>query len=380
MTPATGIWTIDLGAVTANYRRLRERVGGKPVAAAVKADAYGLGMTQIAPVLAKAGCDFFYVAYPEEAMQLRAILGPAGMIAVLHGVAAQNYGAIAGRNIIPVINHLDDLRAWHRAAQERAAAIPVIVQLDTGMNRLGLGADEVARLLAHPEWLDGLQVKYWLSHLACADEPAHPMNARQLGVFSQYLIKLPPAPLSLANSSGIFLGPSYHFDQVRAGAALYGINPTPEQPNPMQPVAQLAAPIIQIRTLTPRSQVGYGASWRSDRLGKAAILPVGYADGFARSLGNRGVAHIQGHVAPIIGRISMDLLAVDVTDVPEQVYRLGAMAALIGADQSVDAVAKLAGTIGYEILTQLGRRYQRVYQGNNDVRDKSSGAAGTCVS
>ena len=355
--------TISRAAVAANYLLLTQQAHGKQVAAVVKANAYGLGVTQIAPALQSAGCNFFYVAHMDEAIQLRGIVGPEPKIAVLHGIAAPDFAVAAEYRLIPVLSTLDAIHAWHDCAQRNEQTLPVIIQLDTGMNRLGLGKDDVDQLLTHLDWLGGLKILYWLSHLACADEPAHPLNAQQMHQFTQFLIKLPLAPLSFANSSGIFLGSSYHFDQVRPGCALYGINPTPEKPNPMRPVVTLEAPIMQLRDLTPWITVGYGASWRSKRLGKAATLPVGYADGFIRSLSNGGLTYCSGHPAPIIGRVSMDLLVIDVTDVPDAHRQTGAMVELIGPHQDADALAKAAGTIGYEILTQLGSRYQRVYEG-----------------
>jgi alanine racemase len=363
MNTSKSILTISCAAIAANYRLLGQQAKGKPVAAAVKANAYGLGIAEVAPTLKAASCNFFYVAHLEEAIQLRGILGTEPQIAVLHGIDASDYSVAIVHRLIPVLNHLGAIQDWHNCASDYEKTFPVIIHLDTGMNRLGLGKDDVDQLAAHPEWLEGLKIIYWLSHLACADEPSHPLNAQQLHLFTQYLIKLPLAPLSLANSSGIFLGQSYHFDQVRPGCALYGINPTPEKTNPMLPVVRLEAPIIQLRDLTPWVSVGYGGNWRSKRLGKTATLPVGYADGFIRSLSNNGLVYCSGHPAPIIGRVSMDLIVIDVTDVPDEHRQLNAMVEIIGAHQDVDTLAKSAGTIGYEILTQLGSRYQRVYEG-----------------
>ena len=355
--------TISCAAIAANYRLLARQANGIPVAAAVKANAYGLGVAQAAPALKAAGCAFFYVATLDDAVQLRGILGQEPEIAVLHGIAAQDSAVAVEHRLIPVLNDLGAIRDWHDCAGKQQSTVPVIIHLDTGMNRLGLDKDDIDELLGHPGWFDGLKILYWLSHLACADDPPHPLNAQQLHLFTRFLVKLPLAPLSLANSAGIFLGSNYHFDQVRPGCALYGINPTPGKTNPMQPVVRLEAPIMQLRDLTPWVTVGYGASWRSKRLGKAATLPVGYADGFMRSLSNRGLTYCSGHPAPIIGRVSMDLIVIDVTDVPDAHRQPGAMVELIGLRQDVDTLAKQADTIGYEILTQLGSRYQRVYEG-----------------
>ena len=324
------VLTIDRQAIAENYRRLAEQASGKPVAAVVKANAYGLGAAAVAPVLQQAGCNFFYVAHLDEALKLRAIVGPTPRIAVLHGIPGSAYTLAQQHVLIPVLNTLGDIAAWREAARTQDVRPQVIIQLDTGMNRLGLGVDEVEILVEQAGALNGLCLQFWLSHLACADEPAHPMNEQQVQLLMQFLIKLPPAPVSFANSSGIFLGPNYWYDQVRPGCALYGVNPTPGRTNPMRAVVRLEAPILQLRDVPPWVSVGYGASWRSKRLGKAATLPVGYADGFLRSLSNAGLAYCSGHPAPIIGRVSMDLMVIDVTDVPDAARQPGMMVELLG--------------------------------------------------
>ncbi len=370
-----GILTVSLAAVTANYRQLAARAPGSQIAAAVKADAYGLGLAQVAPALARAGCSFFYVAHIEEGLSLRQLL-PQAEIAVLHGIPAKDVALARQHRLLPVLCSWPDILAWQHQAGETSAACPVIIHLDTGMNRLGLSAAETAQLAERSEVLSGLEVKFWLSHLACADEPQHPFNVEQLAELTRRIKKLPSAPVSFANSSGIFLGSRYHFEQVRPGCALYGINPIVPNPNPMQAVARLEAPVIQLRTLQPGEAVGYSVSWHSKRLGKVAVLPVGYADGFLRSLGNRGQVFFGTRAAPIVGRVSMDLITVDVTDVPDQDCQPGAYAELFGREQGVDAVAAAAGTIGYEILTGLGSRYRRVYE-EDDVGHQSVRAART---
>ncbi|MBP7252577.1 MAG: alanine racemase [Alphaproteobacteria bacterium] len=356
-----GTLTVDLAAVAANYRALSTRVGQAQTAAAVKADAYGLGMAQVAPALAAAGCDYFYVAHLEEALILRKLL-PNVTIAVLHGIASADQSLANQERLLPVLCDIASIRAWHEHAQVLGQTLPVTIHLDTGMNRLGLPADERALLAESPALLAGLEVRFWLSHLACADEPQHNLNTRQLSAFRNALASLPKAPVSFVNSSGIFLGADYHFDQARPGCALYGINPTPEQPNPMLPVTSLTAPIIQLRPLLSNATVGYGASWRSKRQGLLAVLPVGYADGFSRALSSKGTVYFGDYAAPIVGRVSMDLITVDVTEVPEHLCQPGMVAELFGKHQEVDAVATAANTIGYEILTNLGRRYRRIYK------------------
>ena len=249
-----GVLTVSLAAVTANYRQLSTYAPRSQVAAAVKADAYGLGLAQVAPALARAGCSFFYVAHIEEGLSLRQLL-PQAEIAVLHGIPAKDVALARQHRLLPVLCSWPEILAWHHQAGETSVACPVIIHLDTGMNRLGLSAAETAQLAERSEILSGLEVKFWLSHLACADEPQHPFNAEQLAELTRRIKTLPSAPVSFANSSGIFLGSRYHFKQVRPGCALYGINPIPPNPNPMQAVARLEAPVIQLRTLQPGSRV-----------------------------------------------------------------------------------------------------------------------------
>lgn len=349
---------IDLGAVVGNWRRLAARLEpGTEAAAVVKADAYGLGMAQVAPALAAVGCRLFFVATLDEGLALRRQL-PDIDIAVFNGPIAGNEADFAAARLIPVLNDLGQIDAWRRF---RTA--PAMLHVDTGMGRLGLPPGEVAVLAAEPERLAGFALAAIISHLACADEPAHPLNRAQRSAFRAALDGLPPAPASLAASFGIFLGPDYHFAMVRPGAALYGINPLPEQPNPMSQVVHLKARIIQVREIDRGMTVGYGAAHRMDRAGRVATVAVGYADGWLRSASQRGYANIGGQPAPVIGRISMDLLTLDVTGIDSRLAVPGAYAVLLDERYGVDQAAAAAGTIGYEILTSLGRRYTRVYRG-----------------
>jgi len=253
------------------------------------------------------------------------------------------------------------LQAWQACARQRGEALPAFVHLDTGMNRLGLSPQEQDILAAEPGRLDGIAVQAWLSHLACADNADHPKTPEQLQIFRTILRRLPTAPASLANSSGIFRGPHYLFDLVRPGAALYGINPTPDRANPMRGVVTLRAPIVQIRDVDAPMTVGYGATHALAKKGRLAAVALGYADGYHRSLGNKGRGRIGDHLVPLIGRVSMDLVTLDVSGVPDGVAHPGAMVEFIGPHHTVDEMAADAGTIGYEILTGLGPRIERVY-------------------
>lgn len=358
---ASGVLEIDLAAVVENWRRLGKRLKpGTRCAAVVKADAYGLGMAQVVPRLATAGCSLYFVATIDEGMALRRIL-PVADIAVFNGVLRGTAAEFRRSRLIPVLNDLGQVAAWRGSIATRA--LPAMIHIDTGMARLGLPASEVARLAEEPKLLEGLKLRAILSHLACGDEAAHPQNQAQLATFRAAIAKLPTVPASLAASSGIFLGADYHFDIVRPGAALYGVNPTPGRVNPMAQVIRLRGRIIQVRDIDRGQTVGYGAAHRMERAGRIATVAVGYADGWLRSASHRGSAGIAGQRAPVIGRISMDLLTLDVTDIDPALAVPGALVDLIDTPDGIESVAAAAGTIGYEILTALGRRHLRVYRG-----------------
>jgi len=355
---AGSVLEIDLAAIVGNWRRLGLRLGGGALCAAVvKADAYGLGMARVAPALADAGCRLLFVATIDEGLALRRLL-PTVEIAVLNGLLPGTAGDFRRARLVPVLNSLGEIAAWRERAQTRA--LPAMIHVDTGMRRLGLPPDELDRLAAEPRRLDGLSLRAVVSHLACADQPAHPMNAEQLAAFGAARARLPPAPASLAASSGIFLDPAYHGDIARPGAALYGVNPQPSHPNPMSQVIKLKGRILQVRDVDTGEGVGYGAAHRLSRPSRIATIAVGYADGWLRSSSNRGSVGIAGQRAPVVGRISMDLTTIDVTGI--DAARPGAMVDLLDAGYGVDDAAASAGTIGYEVLTAIGRRALRLYR------------------
>jgi alanine racemase len=361
---AGAILDIDLDAIVANYKLLANRLGpGARCAAVVKADAYGLGAAEVAPALARAGCKTFFVASIDEGLALRALL-PKAQIAVLNGLVMGTPADFAKAALLPVLNDLGQVRQWHAYAHPRGGAAAML-HVDTGLARLGLPPQEVRALAEEPELLQGFKLMLILSHLACAGEPAHPMNLEQLHRFRSLLRGLPKAPASLAASSGIFLGADFHFDMVRAGAALYGVNPLPGRPNVMRPVLRLRAKILQVQDVDRGQSVGYGAAHRMDRPGRVATVALGYADGWLRSSSQRGTARIAGNPAPVIGRISMDLITLDVTNIDPQLARPGAYADLLDEHYGVDDAAFAAETIGYEILTALGRRCLRLYRGGS---------------
>jgi alanine racemase len=327
------------------------------VAGVVKADAYGLGAAEVARALRTTGCRHFFVACLTEGLALRAALGAGPMIAVLEGFPP---GADGDAALVPVLNALGDVAAHGAAGRAGGVARRAILHLDTGMARLGLDAAEQARLAADHALLAGLDLLYVMTHLACADEPAHPLNALQASRFAAACAGLPPMRRSLANSSGLFLGTGFASDLARPGCALYGVNPTPGAPNPMRQVMRLDAPVLQLRDIPAGATVGYGATWTASRPTRIATVAAGYADGYLRSLSGRAVAEFRGRPVPLVARVSMDLTTFDVTDLPQ--ITPGAMLTLIGgAGCTPDDVAARAGTIGYEILPGLGARDHRDY-------------------
>jgi alanine racemase len=363
---AGAILAINLDAIAGNWRILRDHAqrAGRVVecAGVVKADGYGLGAVPIARALAKAGCRSFFVADLEEAAALRAAL-PDARILVLHGPAAGTEREMAALGLTPILNSLDDIARWRATAADLGHPLPAFIHIDTGMNRLGLDDRDAIRLAEEPALLSGLTPAGWMSHLASADVAGDDFAAEQDARFRAYLARLPRAPASLAASSGIFREPALLHDMVRPGAALHGVNPTPEAPNPMAPVLRLLGRILQVRDVPAGATVGYGATYHTREPARLATIAVGYADGYFRALGSSGHVTIAGVRAPVVGRISMDLLSVDATRVPPDALVPGAFAELIGPDRPLDDVAADAGTIGYEILTGLGRRFCRVYQG-----------------
>jgi alanine racemase len=345
-----GVLTIDLAAIVANWRDLAARHGA-PVAGVVKADGYGLGAGPVAAALLAAGCRHFFVAHLAEGMALRQALGAGPDIIVLNGFPP---GADGDAALLPVLNSLGDVKA-------RRGRGPALLHLDTGMSRLGLDATEQAALAADPGLLAGFDLRFVMTHLACADEPDHPLNALQAARFAAAAqLLVPGVPTSFANSSGLFLGPAFRSGLARPGCALYGINPTPGAPNPMRQVVTLEAPVLQIREIRRGDTVGYGAGHTAEVTTRVATVAAGYADGYLRSLSGRSLALFQGRAVPLIGRVSMDLTTFDATEFPEM--RPGDRLMLVGgAGNSPDDIAARCGTIGYEVLTSLGQRYHRAH-------------------
>lgn len=356
---ATGILTIDLDALTANYRALADKAAGD-TAAVVKADAYGLGLEPVARTLAEAGCTVFFVATPDEGISLRELL-PHSTIYVLDGLLPGLAGIYADHRLQPCLSGVEEVLEWTAFCKEHAP-LPAALHIDTGMNRLGLQLSDLPLIGPHLAQTD---LTLLMSHLACADEPEHPLNAAQLAAFVSLKNQFPGVPMSLANTAGVLLGAEYHLDLVRPGIGLYGVNPYPEPRNPFQPVVSLAARVLRVGDIPAGVSVGYGATFEAPRATRLATLSAGYADGIGfyskdDAAPPRRVV-INGYSAPIVGRISMDLLTADVTDLPATAVKRGDFAEIIGETATVGEIARAQGTIGYEVLTRLGYRYSRRY-------------------
>lgn len=347
---------IDLDALCANYRLLKARAAGAEVSAVVKCDGYGLGAAEAATALAtRESCKTFFVTYFEEGLALRAALAGAAPKATIHvfdglsGIAPADF--IAAR-LTPVLNSAREASAWAEARGGAAA-----LHVDTGMNRLGAPLAEIDEIAG----ASNLKIDLFISHLACASEPDHPMNERQRLAFEAAARKFPGARRSLAASGGALMDKCYHYDLVRPGIALYGASPFDDAVPNLKPVARLTAPIIQVREIAPGETIGYGATFKAERLTRLATVALGYGDGFLRAASNRGAAILKGAKCPILGRVSMDLIVLDATAAPRA--GVGDRAEFFGPARAIEDAARDAGTMPYELLTDLGRRVRRVYCG-----------------
>jgi alanine racemase len=346
---------IDLDALARNYARLCAAASPAECAAVVKADAYGLGVAPVATRLLREGCTRFFVATAAEAAELRPV-APGAEIYVLEGARDGELDTLAAARATPVLCSLEQVERWRGRGR-------ALLQIDTGMGRLGLSSRDVEEIERRPELLAQIDVELVVTHLACADEPEHPLNCLQLEAFERLRRRLPPPRVSIGNSAGTLTGGAHRGDVVRPGIGLYGGNPFADRPNPFEPVVTLRAPIVQLREVDAAQTVGYGATFGVAPPARLAIVALGYADGYPRALGNRGVVAIAGRRVPVVGRVSMDLLCCDVTALPRDVVRVGEPVEALGPNVPLDEVAAAAGTIGYEILTRLSPRLKREYRG-----------------
>ncbi|MFL2655466.1 MAG: alanine racemase [Alphaproteobacteria bacterium] len=368
----SSVLIVDLEAIKHNYRHIQSLAPDTEIGVSIKSDAYGLGASVIAKTLASIGCKTFFVATIDEGVKLRSDL-PNTEIVILNGPTANSEWLFVEHQLTPTLNSLSQIDTWKTLKKDNIPCKAAYLHIDTGMSRLGLSINDVSQLCSNVNMLNELDIKVIMSHLSCADDEKSSTNKKQLVLFNTLVKQLTvitgPVRLSLANSAGCLLGSDYHLDMIRPGASIYGLKVTKSAQNPMRRVVHLLAQIIQIRNVDHPSTVGYGATHKIKQPTKIATLAMGYADGIPRASGqvsnkdNRpfATAFINGKVAPIVGRISMDLITIDVTQIPEA--KPGIYAELIGNNISIDDLADISGTIGYEILTRLGQRHHRIYKG-----------------
>jgi len=351
---------VRLGAILENYRTIQRLASPASAAPVVKADAYGTGMAEVATMLAsRAHCDTFFVARHSEGVALRKIL-PEARIYVLDGAPADAVPLLISHRLTPVLNSLAEVAAWSAAGRALNAELDAALHVDTGMNRLGVPPSELTLLAADArKRFAFINLVLVMSHLACADDPESAMNRMQRDRFLTALAMLPTAPASLASSGGVLLGKDYAFDLVRPGLGLFGGNPQPQKLNPFMVSVTLLGRVLQLRRVDKGESVGYGATFRAGRPSVIATVALGYADGLMRAIGNRGAVAISGTRAPVVGRVSMDLMSADVTDIPN--VSVGMEAELIGDTISLEEIAAASGTASYEVLTSLAGRAPRHY-------------------
>jgi alanine racemase len=375
---ASSVLIVDLDAITDNYRHIQTQAPTAEIGVSIKSDAYGLGAAMIAPALASAGCQTFFVATAAEGAKLRPAT-PDAEIVILNGPDAATVTLFSDHQLTPALNSLAQLDVWRTTAAGNPPRKAAYLHIDTGMSRLGLSDAEVSQLCADGARLDGVEVAVVMSHLACAEQANSPNNPQQreglMAAAARLAALTGPVRTSLANSAGVFLGADYHLDLVRAGASIYGLNVLNQKPNSMWQVIHLYAKILQIRDVDKPATVGYGATHQVRQPSRIATLATGYADGYLRAAGRLtdkdkrplATTYIGDTPAPVVGRVSMDLLTVDVSNVAEAAAQPGGYAELIGDHFSADDLADVAGTIGYEVLTRLGQRHHRIYRGGDTV-------------
>lgn len=359
---------IDLDALRANYRTLTERVAPARCGAVVKANAYGLGATRVGAALYREGCRTFFVAQLSEVAPLASAVGADAAIFILNGLDPASEGACTAAGAIPVLNSLSQVTRWRASARRLGFPLPAALQVDSGMSRLGLAVEDALALAADPACARELDLRLLMTHLACADEPGRAANGEQLAAFRRIAAHFPGVPASIANSGGVFLPAPFHADLARPGVALFGVDPGPHAVG-LRPVVQLHARVLQIRAVAAGTRVGYGLDHIAPAPQRLATIALGYADGWPRSLGGAGALWHRGIRLPIVGRVSMDSLTVDISALPQGELAEGDFVECLGPSQSLADAARDARTIAYEILTRLGARHARIFveDGNAEI-------------
>jgi alanine racemase len=366
MSSATGILKINLDAIASNWNFIRASAPRSEIGAVIKANAYSVGARFVAKVLYDQGCRSFFVTTLDEALEVKDIISKGSQIYVLGGVREGDEAIFVEENLVPVIYSIEMLHRWIRCATNMPAALQTAIKIDTGMSRFGMQIEEFLSEFPKLVQEKNISLQLLMSHLACADEPLHPLNLRQLNKFRDLGEKvksiIPSLKLSLANSSGIFLGEEWQFDLVRPGAALYGINPQPQLDNPLRQVINLRLPVLQLKEMERDSSVGYSAVAEIKKASRLAIVAGGYADGIHRTLGSQPKGICCGFPVNAIGRVSMDATIFDVTGVQaseKEIFESGID--VINDRITLDDLSLRNGSLGYEVLTGMGLRYQRNY-------------------
>ena len=351
---------VNLNKIRENYITIKSQINPNcEIAAVVKANAYGIGAKQVVKTLADIGCSSFCVSHVEEAIDM-----PRDVTTyVLHGINSKDDAKLAIElGVVPVLNHLKQIEIWNSIAKSKEKILPALLQVDIGMGRFGLSNSEFQKLINNHNYLSNIKLTHLVGHMSCAEQTNHPLNSQQLLEFKNYLNYFPETKASLANSAGIFLGSDFHFDMVRPGCALYGINPTSLENNPMEHVVELQGYIVQKRIIDKDQFIGYRAQYKANAGEKLFIVECGYADGYVRALSNKGICYVAGYYLPVVGVISMDATIVSAASLPEQYFNEATHAEMLGNHITIDDVARYANTISYEILTtRFGNRCKRFY-------------------
>ncbi|MDJ1257064.1 MAG: alanine racemase [Candidatus Midichloria sp.] len=367
LSPNNTFLNINLNKILENYRIVKKYLKkGCEVGAVVKANAYGLGQKQVVQALYQEGCHKFCVSNLDEALQIERTLEKE--IYLMHGIGSIEMAEIAREEgFIPILNHLEQIKIWNLIAKKKSEKLKSIIQIDTGMGRFGLSNTEIKKLTTDPDLVSNIEINYIMSHMSCAEQENHPATVKQLQEFKKYLEFFPGVKATFANSAGIFLGEDFHFDMVRPGCALYGINPTSSELNPMNSVVELYGYIVQKRIIEKEQFIGYRAQYKAIPGEKLFVIECGYADGYVRSLSNKGICYAEGYFLPVVGIVSMDAIIVNASALPTALFDKITHIELLGEHITIDDIAKYANTISYEILTtRFGNRCKRFYISDNN--------------